>query len=190
MHSKGLPKALREALEYLASENLIKQLAIATHEQVLLCADNGENVSAPELDFDIEPSMEWAEGVEEFKDSTIESLWSMLGLFNNELPFFNITQDPNGVHDPWVKADQGWLANSNNTIPLMPHWHQLVGIVKMVEQAFKGEPILLMDEVGIGKTMQVIGVVAVLTFFREFHSKYNRFPGAFGEWYTSVLDRH
>ena len=61
--------------------------------------------------------------------------------------------------------------NESALRPLAPRWHQLVGIVKIVMQAFKGEPLMLMDEVGVGKTLQLVGAIATLTFFRDFYEK-------------------
>ena len=51
----------------------------------------------------------------------------------------------------------------------------------MLQRAFDGNPILLMDGVGIGKTFQVIGFIACLAY---------KFPGTFGESFvlTSILD--
>src|SRR5437762_1769010 len=65
----GLPKALREALEYLASEAQVRELAAIVQEQLRLSdPDAGSQEEAPEMDLNLDrpPALEWSEGVEEF----------------------------------------------------------------------------------------------------------------------------
>ncbi len=42
-------------------------------------------------------------------------------------------------------------------------------------------PLLLMDQVGIGKTMQLVGLIAVIAYFIDYHDKNHKFPGAYGK---------
>src|ERR1700730_7782956 len=70
-----LPKTLRDALELLASENKIGQLAALVEQQIRACSLDSDTESPPELDFDRASLMEWCEGVEEFKDKTMDDLW-------------------------------------------------------------------------------------------------------------------
>ncbi|KAI5993055.1 hypothetical protein F5J12DRAFT_698839, partial [Pisolithus orientalis] len=58
-------------------------------------------------------------------------------------------------------------------------WHQLIGIYCMLESVFKGKPILLMDGVGLGKTLQVLGVIVCLTYYWYVYMKKKAFPGDF-----------
>ena len=51
----------------------------------------------------------------------------------------------------------------------------------MLERAFDGKPVLLMDGVGLGKTLQVIGMIACLVFYHESFKKAGKFPGHFGQ---------
>jgi SNF2 family DNA or RNA helicase len=46
---------------------------------------------------------------------------------------------------------------------------------------FEKEPALLMDDVGLGKTIQVLGFYAFVSWFREYHKKQGKYPGCFGE---------
>jgi hypothetical protein len=162
---------------HLASTNDVQSLALEIHERLLHISR--EPADAPELDFERDPPMEWEEGVEEFKDKSMDDLWSLLGLLHTKaLPDFNEYIDID-MHNYWT--DQEYMAaNKANLCPLSPRWHQLVGIVKIVHQGFRGEPLMLMDEVGVGKTLQLVGAVVVLTFFRDFFQKNGKFPGGFG----------
>jgi len=123
--------------------------------------------------------MEWEEGVEEFSTKSMDDLWALLGLNKTKtLPDFNDKIDPN-AHNYWSNPEY-MTANESSLRPLAPRWHQLVGIVKIVVQAFKGEPLMLMDQVGVGKTLQLVGAIAIFTFFRDFYDKNQSFPGGFG----------
>jgi hypothetical protein len=178
-----LPKALREALEFLPSNRIISQITAAIYDQLVLIDPDVEAEAVPRLDLDFDSAdIEWSEGVEELKDKTVDELWDMLGCPNKQLPFFNQLQDVDGSHDPWVEAEKAWFSDSKNVEPLVPRWHQLVGILKMVKNAFCGRPVLLMDSVGLGKTLQITGAVAVLAFYREYYKKHGFYPGMFGEW--------
>ncbi|KAI6142085.1 hypothetical protein BKA82DRAFT_77187, partial [Pisolithus tinctorius] len=68
--------------------------------------------------------------------------------------------DPNGMIDPWSDEGQAWLQNMMEKMELLqPQWHQLMGIYCMLEHVFEGKLILLTDRVGLGKMLQVLGVV-------------------------------
>lgn len=128
---------------------------------------------------------DWSEGVEELANVDDPTLWTMLGLREMKLPFFQEWTDPNSMVDPWTEEGQGWLDNpSSGRQPLAPRWHQLVGIFRILQRAFDGQPVLLMDGVGLGKTMQAIGAIACLAYYRECYDAKGDFPGYFG---THVL---
>lgn len=173
----GLPKPIRDALLYLASTDDIKTLGLEIHEHLLRVQK--EPAQVPELNFDHEPPIEWEEGVEEYSTKSMDELWAILGLQKTKtLPDFNNKIDID-AHNYWSNPE--YMAENESTLrPLAPRWHQLVGILKIVVQAFKGEPLMLMDQVGIGKTLQLVGAIAVLTFFRDFYDKDKSFPGGFG----------
>ena len=128
---------------------------------------------------DTASDFEWEEGVEKYQDVTEDTLWEWLGCLNKRaLPFFNLDIDRLGLHNPWEHPD--FFSHPHvDHIPLKVRWHQLVGIFKGLQLAFEGKPLLLMDEVGFGKTMQVIGIIAMLAFFQEYYAKHGDFPGAF-----------
>lgn len=175
-----LPPALRSALMHLASEERVVQLWTALVEAVRAMTPDGDE-DMPPLDFSDENiPIEWEEGTEDLNGRSMEELWQDLGLSEQRLPFFNIKQDPTGVRDPWNAVDQEWYAIPTNGVLFGPHWHQLVGILRMLERFFKGDSTLLMDEVGLGKTIQVVGLIVMVAYFREYFIIHNRFPGKFG----------
>jgi hypothetical protein len=125
--------------------------------------------------------MEWSEGVEDYRNKTMDNLWAILGFQNKRIPCLSLIQDPDGIHDPWNEEDQVWFRDPANTVPFNPRWHQLVSIVKLLECAFRGLPVFLMDDVGLGKTLQVTSLIATLAYYCEYHKEHSCFPGAFGE---------
>jgi SNF2 family DNA or RNA helicase len=110
-----------------------------------------------------------------------DHLWTLLGIPDRRLPFFNTLQDPYGNHDPWTEEGEGWFKSSGRGEHLALRWHQLVGVTKMVQNVFSGKPILLMDEVGLGKTIQVTALIAILAFYREYYTANGCFPGKIGK---------
>jgi hypothetical protein len=173
----GLPKQIRDALAHLASTDDVQVLALEIHERLLHVLR--EPADMPEIEFNPEPVVEWEEGVEEYATKSMPDLWILLGLHSSKrLPDFNLDVDID-MHNYWTDSEY-MAANQQKLRPLSPRWHQLVGIVKIVTQAFKGEPLMLMDQVGVGKTLQLVGAVVVLNFFRDFYKKSGRFPGTFG----------
>ncbi|KAG2747793.1 hypothetical protein P692DRAFT_201716179 [Suillus brevipes Sb2] len=180
-----LPKSLRQALSFLATEHDITLLAASIQDQLKLCDPNATSEdSIPEFDPESTDAcdFQWSEGVEEFNGMSEDQLWTILGLPEKRIPFFNLVQDPYGNCDPWTEEGQKWLKDPANGEPLALHWHQLVGVAKMMKNAFLGIPILLMDDVGLGKTIQVTALIALLAFYREFYIVHNRFPGKIGKF--------
>lgn len=119
--------------------------------------------------------------MEAFKDVSEDHLWTLLGIPDQRLPFFNALQDPYGNHDPWTEEGEDWFKSSGRGERLALRWHQLVGVTRMVQNAFSGKPILLMDEVGLGKTIQVTALIAILAFYREYYTANGCFPGKIGK---------
>ncbi|KAG2343746.1 hypothetical protein BDR05DRAFT_883628 [Suillus weaverae] len=175
---KRLPKVLRDALAKLATEVEVKELD-AIIQATLDTMTLGDEVY---LDFEETISLtDWRSGVEEYAECSMDDLWRQLGLEQSkQLPFFQTHTDPNGAIVPWSEEGQAWLDDTLNEAPLLaPHWHQLVGILRMVDRALLGEPVMLMDGVGIGKTMQAVGVIACLAHYYDYYKMHNRFPGKF-----------
>lgn len=173
----ALPPTLVEAIRQLASDNDLQEIRTKVYERITEIDNESDVIDLPNGEF---VNIEWSEGTEDFQASTRDEIAAALGLVNGEIPNFNAFLDPRGEKTYWDHAE--WFADAaNDQIPCSPRWHQLVGQLAMVHRAFDGKNVLLMDEVGLGKTMQIVGVIAILTFFREYHEAKGHFPGAFSE---------
>ncbi|KAI6144170.1 P-loop containing nucleoside triphosphate hydrolase protein, partial [Pisolithus thermaeus] len=174
-----LPKSLREALRNLASEDEISavtQYLLVTMEDM----DGADPDERVDLDLDAPLDPAWTEGVENLSKLTDDVLWQKLGLAEKRIPFFQRWTDPDGLMDPWSQDGQAWLNSATlKRHELEPRWHQLVGIYRMLERTFEGKPVLLMDGVGLGKTLQVLGTIACLAYYSHVYKEKGTFPGDF-----------
>lgn len=155
-----------------------------TAEIDVLVGDGEEDPLDLLIPDDAMKGFDWGTGVEEYEAFSMDQLWDLLGVSATKaIPFFNDKEDPIGLTDPWT--DEGIKAlNAPSAVPLAPRWHQLIGIIKMLDNYLGGKPTLLMDGVGVGKTMQVIGTVCFLAFYREYYEKHGHFPGKYGASYS------
>lgn len=204
--------ALLESLEYMAADEE-KDTFEAAIRECLLIQDRMFNNEPPEEEE--MPSTErgaidlkqWSEGTEEYAKLTPSDLYKLMGLPDNRIPGFNDLECAEGIHEPWIhekffnEAHDQWEDQKTKAkmgieiLPdplqkwrlLQPRWHQLVGMFKMLVNIFDDKPTLLMDEVGLGKTMQVVGVIAILDFYRTFYKTNNYFPGYFRKWNTILI---
>lgn len=125
-------------------------------------------------------------GVEEDCRKSVQELFEVLGLKDkkslpwlsrcrNRLPVSvwaagmtaqSITQELERAHkhlDDTGAPLPGWVL-------LDLHWHQLVGIVSILRKFFKDQDpsgVLVADEVGLGKTAQTLGVIAMFAHYQE-----------------------
>ncbi|EED80842.1 predicted protein, partial [Postia placenta Mad-698-R] len=167
----SLTKALRVALLQLASQDEIEAI-----RSEIISIVHGEPVEIQELNFNRAEVGHWREGVEEYANLTLDEVWDRLGLRDKVIPGFATLQDPDGTFDAWTKQGQAVLKGSKATL-LTPRWHQLVGLLKLLDNLFLGKPMLLMDEVGIGKTMQAVGLCAMYDYARQYYVEHECFPG-------------
>jgi hypothetical protein len=181
----GLPKALREAIQFLASNDVIDHLTVTLQDQLDQANPSSVQDRSQQLTWDHDPErivdLEWSEGVDEFKELSIDNLYELLGFPNGDVPFFNSLQDPSGNNDPWTKEGMEWLQVPKNGEKLTPRWHQMVGSGKILINFFDGLPVMSMDGVGLGKTMQGTITISALAYYRDYHTKHGTFPGIFGE---------
>jgi hypothetical protein len=173
----------------LASDGQIRALAASLQEQLEQSDPNIEQEDSHSLrihDIALNPPPElpWSEGVEVYQTWTPVQLRSSLGMPQETVPFFNVKRDKDSNHDPWTDAGRQWLAEAGNGEPLSLRWHQLVGVLKMMENTFEDKPTLLMDGVGLGKTIQVSAYFALLIYYREYYSKHSTFPGKFSKLFS------
>lgn len=136
-----------------------------------------EDATIPTLRADLS---EWNGGVDEFSKLTIDGIANRLGFPDGAIPFFNPTQDTLGTADPW--SVEGLAAMAAPTAePLTARWHQYVGVAKIFQNFWQGLNVLLMDDVGVGKTLQAVASIAVYQFYvvwaKESKSAYNKHFG-------------
>lgn len=177
---KELPKALRDALANLAKGDRVREVDEAIQAALETLSPEGlDTVEIPEgptVDLS-----EWREGVEDLRALSEDQLWEQLGFPNKALPFFQEWTDPDAMIESWTDAGEKWLQTADGGRErLVPRWHQLVGILRMLQRGFDRQPVLVMDGVGIGKTLQAIGLIACLAFYRNHFEKHGHFPGIFG----------
>jgi hypothetical protein len=186
----GLPKALREALQFLASNHEVDLLAATLHEQLIQADPKSQAHTQPapalNLGSDTPTDLQWSEGVEEFKDLTEDQLWTALGV-PNAIPFFNDRLDPTGLHDPWTQEGRTWFRTRENGAQLKPRWYQLGGDMKILRCLFAGLPAMLFDEVGLGKTIQVVSSIAMLAYYRDYFELHKCYPGSFGASLVTIF---
>jgi SNF2 family DNA or RNA helicase len=181
----GLSKNLKESLKYLASQPEVRSLLGQLAERVELhkTCNSDEPIV---LDLEPEDPMEWMEGVESLQKMTEDDLYKILGFDDRKIPFLvtEIDADTDIGAQALDNEDATEIAPTSQGVEMQPfalRWHQLVGLTKMVQCAMTSQAVLLMDDVGLGKTLQVIAFFAVMTYYRQFHSETKKYPGAWGE---------
>ena len=174
-------------MKYLASQEEVKALLVqlASHIEELHHMSTGGQI---ELDLDPEDLVDWEDGVEHWQKMTEQDLYDTLGFPDGKIPFLVTEIDVDvdigvGAH---VEEDAEDIAPPSKLVetekqPFALKWHQLVGVTKLVQCALKSQPVLLMDDVGLGKTLQVITFFAVIAYYRQFYSKSQRYPGLWSE---------
>lgn len=167
---------MRKALAHLPTPKDVDSVlhAIAAAIQALGDDVDGE-IPVRHAEFDIN---HWSEGVEHYCNTTPEELDAYLGITDGYLEGFNQTEDPDGATDPWTKEGEKVL-KSPSALPLRLRWHQLIGVLHIMDRMFEGKPVLVMDNVGVGKTIQGVGVITLYAFFRAFFETRGHFPGKF-----------
>lgn len=182
---------MRECLAQLASTYEVTSIQQMLTD-IIEPMDDGddEEVAVPIADFDITT---WRSGVEQYHDWTPAQMWHNLGLPAKRIPYFNEYEDPDAINDPWSREFETWLeeqetADEPTRRELTPRWHQLVGIFKMIVNMFEKRPVLLMDEVGVGKTLQVIGFIAMRAYLFNYHEEHGTYPGYFGKHQRLLAD--
>jgi SNF2 family DNA or RNA helicase len=141
-----------------------------------------------EIDLEPEEFVDWEEGVEHLRSKTEVELYAMLGFNDMKIPFMNteVDDDSDICELPYANAQGGNTGEKmapppGQKKPFALKWHQLVGLTKIVQSALTSQPVLLMDNVGLGKTVQVIAFFAVMAYYRKFYTETHRYPGMWSE---------
>ncbi|QRW09610.1 ATP-dependent DNA helicase [Ceratobasidium sp. AG-Ba] len=93
-------------------------------------------------------------GMEEFASMSTQDIWTDLGL-------------PGATHLPFGNTDQGAKG------AIIPMWHQVAGVAAVLKRAFTSTvgkpalPTMLCDDVGLGKTMQILVVIQMVVHLRK-----------------------
>jgi hypothetical protein len=173
--SKQVLVALGECLTEDDHSRLRKELA-----RLLDMEDDQERPSIDDLKVD-GLGDQWGTGAEQYEEMTIDQLWSHLGVTREMLLIFTPPYaDLDNREDPWATT----LALEEgvpNVVNLEPKWHQLVAMVKILENAYEGRMLLEMDTVGLGKTLPMLWSFAVLRMHREHKAMHGDYPGAFSK---------
>ena len=140
-----------------------------------------------ELDLERQDLVDWTEGVEHLQTKNTDELYEMLGFKDKKIPFLVSEVDVDSDTAIVKQGDKDGEENAPATQaiekePFALRWHQLVGVVKMVECALTSRPLLIMDDVGLGKTLQVLAFFAVMAYYRSYHSEAKRYPGIWGAY--------
>ena len=189
--SAELPKAIREAIQRLSLDT---KLLDATLSEIL--TTNPDDLPERDyIDYGCYKVQDWEEGVDQYRNSTTEDLCTALGIScvngHPRIPGLQEDIDPTGKLNSWENLEEFLAAKAaGKLIPLEVKWHQMVGIHKMITNAFEGKPVLLMDEVGVGKTLQVIATILMLANFRDYYDQNHNFPGSFSKYTSILISRH
>jgi hypothetical protein len=97
-----------------------------------------------------------------------DTLARHLGFRKHRLPLqFMIHRHPLG-HNAWENPDS--FSSPDSLMPIALHWHQLAGVHSIICNTFLAKPMvnsgsgmLICDEVGLGKTVLAISMVAFLS---------------------------
>lgn len=138
-------------------------------------------------------SEDWAQGlgnneigIEAFRSNTPEEISRLLGFDDGRPASFArwMSLEPGvSAWDLHGNHASKWEVGDAGLIPLKLKWHQLCGIASMVGMAFTAENeskgaknILIADDVGIGKTAQLMGIIAFLIKCYFAHEKKQLLP--------------
>lgn len=107
-------------------------------------------------------------GVTAYKDKTYEELSTLLAFPEGRPPLFCKYRSMDTTINSWVDEESPqWTQGGDGLIPLALKWHQLCGVASMVDKMFVGNKatgtnICLSDDVGLGKSAQIMGVIAFI----------------------------
>ena len=107
----------------------------------------------------------WESGVEHLASVPTSDLFRQLGVPDDHIPLFNQQMDANEIQDPWSKNWSECLNDRSRCMPLQLQRHQLEAVHKMVSDMVEGKGTLVMDGVGVGKTIEALALVALRAYY-------------------------
>jgi SNF2 family DNA or RNA helicase len=168
---------------------------MATHESVTAVLTELTDVIERDFSREIEESQMFREPEEEIKwdlegelvdfaKHGPKELWTQLGFDyeNGEppvIPGMAKVHDPEKVYSTWTEEGRAALAKMKDRKTL--HWHQLVGLTRMAEWLMTGKSGMSLDEVGLGKTLTAISLLAYRSALIAGKDNKGQYLGKFGE---------
>lgn len=123
----------------------------------------------------------WESGLEDIEHYSNDDVLKCFGITNGKYPYFNERVDKTGEFTRWESGMQEYFNDPNNLVDFAPRPHQGIAALRTTKNWFKGQPIGIFDNVGLGKTLASIVTWALLQYMREYYIENNDFPGIFGE---------
>lgn len=158
--------------------------------EIIALHSQGED-EPTEMNLEPQALVDWTEGIEHLQTKSTDQLYEMLGFKDAKIPF--LVEEIDVEPDVAAEDDAEGAAPPQQVVQKQPfalRWYQLVGVVKMVECALTSRPLLIMDDVGLGKTIQVLAFFAVMAYYRKYHSEVKRYPGIWGMHTCIAMSAH
>jgi len=127
-------------------------------------------------------------GAEEFSNVGGAEARRQLGLTATQ-PFPHMAERIGTNHDLHSYSDmhgrlfletEGDPVKENTDVVFLDH--QIIAALFAIDRAMAGRPIMIFDEVGVGKTIEALLVFATLAWYRQYFEDHGEFPGAFRKW--------
>lgn len=118
--------------------------------------------------------------LEPWQGKSMDELWTVLGLRETKhIVGMAKYRDPELEYNSWktTQFTHWWddpAIPAERKSPLEPNYHQLVGVIKCVQWLTSGRGGLIADEVGVGKTGQVI--MSLLMYFQLLQAQQANIP--------------
>ena len=163
--SSGMSPTMRAALALWADQARVLEINMAISELVEE-APSLDSEALDELVLDRDAMDDWETGTEAYEKLTEAELYKRLGIADEKMPFWNDYFDKSGFLNSWTDPYIDWKAlaakeGEKDIIEMKLRWHQLVGLVKLVDSMMAKENILIMVGVGVGKTYEAIALITM-----------------------------
>lgn len=124
------------------------------------------------------------------RGKTTEELSNLLGFLDARPVNWNSYRAADNLVSPWDEASEEVRASFKNggpgMVPLKLLWHQLCGVAAIIDRIWTAEEtpnvhgILLADDVGVGKTAQVMACIAFIQFVFQLEVRQQARPPIIG----------